>query len=215
MAFDFKKEFKEFYLPPRKPVTVDLPQMQFVAMRGLGDPNVAESQYRRAVQVLYSVAYTIKMSKLSDHRIDGYFDYVLPPLESFWKYAGGKEYDPLHKDALYWTAVIRMPDFVTEEEFRWGVEATTRRKNLDCTGIEFFTLTEGLCVQCMHIGTYDSEQETVRRMQTYMTEQGLEADFSDTRLHHEIYLSDPRKTAHESLKTVLRLPVRRIAGDAE
>ena len=210
MAFDFKKEYKEFYLPPRKTGLLDVPQMNFIAVRGAGDPNVAESAYRRALQVMYSVVYTIKMSKLTDHRMDGYFDYVVPPLESFWKYEGGSEFDPLHKDALQWIAVIRLPDFVTEEEFAWAVDATTRRKQIDCTGAEFLTLTEGLCVQCMHIGSYDDEPETVRRMQAFLSENGLVPDFSETRLHHEIYLSDPRKTLPEKLKTVLRLPVRRM-----
>ena len=213
MAFDFKKEYKEFYLPTRKTVTLDVPQMHFIAVRGTGDPNAAESAYRRALQLMYSVAYTIKMSKLTDHRMDGFCDFVVPPLESFWKYELGSEFDPLHKDALQWIAVIRLPDFVTEDEFAWAVDATTRRKQIDCTGAEYLTLTEGLCVQCMHIGKYDDEPETVKRMQKYMQENGLEADFSPERLHHEIYLSDPRKTPHEKLKTVIRLPVRRIGDD--
>ena len=211
MAFDFKKEYKEFYLPKRTPELVSVPPMTFVAVRGEGDPNVEGGAYKEAVGVLYAIAYTIKMSKMGDHRIDGYYDFVVPPLEGFWWQPGVEGVDFAHKATFHWIAAIRLPDFVTPEEFSWAKEEAARTKGLDTTAAELLTIEEGLCAQIMHLGPYDDEPATVALLDAFIAEQGLENDMSDTeagRHHHEIYLSDPRRTAPEKLKTVLRHPVR-------
>lgn len=211
MAFDFKKEYKEFYLPKRTPELVSVPPMTFVAVRGEGDPNVEGGAYKEAVGVLYAIAYTIKMSKMGDHRIDGYYDFVVPPLEGFWWQPGVEGVDFAHKATFHWIAAIRLPDFVTPGEFSWAKEEAARKKGLDTTAAELLTIEEGLCAQIMHLGPYDDEPATVALLDAFIAEQGLENDMSDTeagRHHHEIYLSDPRRTAPEKLKTVLRHPVR-------
>ena len=211
MAFDFKKEYKEFYLPKRTPELVSVPPMTFVAVRGEGDPNVEGGAYKEAVGVLYAIAYTIKMSKMGDHRIDGYYDFVVPPLEGFWWQPGMEGVDFAHKATFHWIAAIRLPDFVTPEEVSWAKEEAARKKGLDTTAAELLTIEEGLCAQIMHLGPYDDEPATVALLDAFIAEQGLENDMSDTeagRHHHEIYLSDPRRTAPEKLKTVLRHPVR-------
>lgn len=209
MAFDYKKEYKEFYLPKNKPGIVDVPPMNFLAVRGQGDPNVAGGQYQQAMSLLYGMAFTIKMSKLGDHRIEGYFDYVLPPLEGFWWQEGVSGIDYGRKADFQWISLIRLPDFVTREAFDWGAEEATRKKKLDFSRVEFFQYHEGLCVQCMHLGPYDDEPATVARMEDYIREQGYETDLSNTRFHHEIYLSDARKVAPEKRKTVIRHPIRK------
>lgn len=209
MAFDFKKEYKEFYLPKNKPGIVDLPTMNFIAVRGKGDPNLPDGEYKQAIGLLYGIAYTIKMSKKGARQIQGYFDYVVPPLEGFWWQEGVTGVDYAHKDQFKWISVIRLPDFVTETDFHWAVEEATQKKKTDFSKVEFFTYQEGLCVQCMHIGAYDDEPATVALMHDYIKEQGYELDFNHQRLHHEIYLSDARKVAPERLKTVIRHPIRK------
>lgn len=211
MAFDFKKEYREFYLPKDVPELVSVPGARFIAVRGAGDPNEEGGAYKAAIGVLYAVAYTIKMSKLGDRRIDGYFDYVVPPLEGFWQQDGIDGVDYARKALFRWVSVIRLPDFVTRADFDWAVAEAARKKKLDCSGAELLSLEEGLCVQCMHIGPYDSEPATVARMDAFLAEEGYENDFSGGRLHHEIYLSDARKTAPDKLKTVIRHPVRKKA----
>ncbi|MBQ1319788.1 MAG: GyrI-like domain-containing protein [Solobacterium sp.] len=208
MAFDYKKEYKEYYLPAGKPSIVNVPAMNFIAVRGSGDPNAADGEYQQAIGLLYAVAYTIKMSKKGGHRIEGYFDYVVPPLEGFWWQEGTAGVDYSRKQDFHWIAVIRLPDFVTEEEFRWAVNETARKKRLDCSAVEYLTLEEGLCVQCMHIGCYDDEPATVQKMHAFMEQEGYDLDITDQRRHHEIYLNDARKTAPEKLKTVIRHPVK-------
>ena len=207
-AFDYKKEYKEFYLPPRKPQIVEVPEMNFLAVRGMGDPNEEEGDYKAAVGLLYSIAYTIKMSKMGKHRIEGYFDYVVPPLEGFWWQDGVQGVDYTRKDQFQWISLIRLPEFVTREEFDWAIQEASVKKQMDFSKVEFFTYHEGLCVQCMHIGPYDNEPVTVREMERYAKEQGYELDFSDQRYHHEIYLSDVRKCKPENLKTVIRQPIK-------
>ena len=209
MAFDYKKEYKEFYLPKNKPSIVDLPTMNFIAVRGKGDPNLPDGEYKQAIGLLYGIAYTIKMSKIGAHQIQGYFDYVVPPLEGFWWQEGVTGVDYAHKDQFKWISVIRLPDFVTETDFHWAVEEATQKKKTDFSKVEFFTYHEGLCVQCMHIGAYDDEPATVALMHDYIKEQGYELDFNHQRLHHEIYLSDARKVAPERLKTVIRHAIRK------
>lgn len=208
MAFDYKKEYREFYLPPRKPAVIEIPEMNYIAVSGRGDPNEPEGEYRAAIGMLYGIAFTIKMSDKGGHRIDGYFPYVVPPLEGLWKQgeSGGINYT--RKEDFAWTSMIRLPEFVTEEEFNWAVREATEKKRSDFSRVKFFTFREGLCVQCMHIGSYDSEPETVRMMEEFVSAQGYSEDFSDVRLHHEIYLSDPRRTAPEKLRTVIRHPIR-------
>lgn len=208
MAFDFKKEYKEFYMPKNKPAIVTVPKMNYIAVRGHGDPNDESGEYKAAIGLLYAIAFTIKMSKMGDHRIEGYFDYVVPPLEGFWWMDGMAGIDYAHKDRFNWISVIRLPDFVTEDDFRWAVEEAAKKKKQDFSKVEFLTVEEGLCVQCMHIGSYDDEPATVEMMHRFMEEQGYVLDISDKRLHHEIYLSDARKVAPERLKTVIRHPIR-------
>ena len=210
MAFDFKKEYKEFYLPQGKPEIVTVPAANYIAVHGTGDPNEEGSAYKSAVGVLYAVAYTIKMSKLGDHRIDGYYDFVVPPLEGFWQQDGVSGMDYGRKADFRWLSVIRVPDFVTAEDFRWAVETASEKKKLDCSRAELRAIREGLCVQMMHIGAYDDEPASVAQMDAFLRENGYENDFTAERLHHEIYLSDPRKTAAEKRKTVIRHPVRKV-----
>ncbi len=208
MAFDFKKEYKEFYLPGRTPSIVTVPKMHYIAVRGSGNPNDEDGDYKRAIGLLYGIAYTIKMSRKSDHQMDGYFDYVVPPLEGFWWQDGVIGVDYARKDAFQWISVIRLPDFVTKEEFDWAVREASAKKKQDFSKVEFYCYEEGLCVQCMHIGPYDDEPATVQRMHDFMEQEGYELDITDTRMHHEIYLSDARKTAPQKLKTVIRHPIK-------
>ena len=209
MAYDFKKEYKEFYVPKNKPGIVTVPSMNYIAVRGQGDPNQEAGEYRQSIGLLYSIAFTIKMSKMGDHRIEGYFDYVVPPLEGFWWQDGVQGIDYAHKDAFQWISVIRLPDFVTADDFAWATGEATRKKKTDFSKAEFFTYDEGLCVQCMHLGSYDDEPATVSRMHEYMETQGYVLDITSQRMHHEIYLSDARKAAPEKLKTVIRHPIRK------
>ena len=209
MAFDYKKEYREYYLPKTKPEIVDVPEMNFIAVSGKGDPNQPDGDYKKAVGMLYTIAYTIKMSRKTDHRIEGYFDYIVPPLEGFWRQEGREGMDYSHKEDFIWTSVIRLPDFVTEADFRWAVQEAERKKHMDLSKAEFLRIREGLCVQCMHIGPYDDEPETVFKMDRFLEENGYENDFSEERIHHEIYLSDVTRTAPAKLKTVIRHPVRR------
>ncbi|MBR4816605.1 MAG: GyrI-like domain-containing protein [Lachnospiraceae bacterium] len=209
MAFDYKKEYKEFYMPKSVPSIVTVPKMNYIAVRGSGDPNVEGSAYKESIGLLYGIAFTIKMSKMGDHRIDGYFDYVVPPLEGFWFQEGVSGIDYSHKEKFNWVSVIRLPDFVTKADFDWAVEEAARKKKTDFSKVEFYTYDEGICVQCMHIGPYDDEPVTVEKMHKYMEEQGYTLDITDQRLHHEIYLSDVRKVTPERLKTVIRHPIRK------
>lgn len=222
MAFDYKKEYKEFYLPKNKPGIVEVPPMNYIAVRGKGNPNVDGSEYKNSIGLLYGIAFTIKMSKKGNHQIEGYFDYVVPPLEGFWwqeaqtvnqELTSGKQritqgIDFSRKEDFQFLSVIRLPDFVTKEEFDWAIEEATRKKQQDFSKVEFLTYEEGLCVQCMHIGPYDDEPATIERMHEFMTAQGYELDITGTRLHHEIYLSDARRVAPEKLKTVIRHPIK-------
>ena len=208
MAFDFKKEYKEFYMPKNKPGIVTVPSMNFIAVRGAGDPNREDGEYKQAIRLLYGIAFTIKMSKKSDYRIEGYFDYVVPPLEGFWWQDGIDGIDYAHKENFRWISVIRLPDFVTKEDFDWAVSEATRKKKTDFSKVEFMTVEEGLCVQCMHIGSYDDEPATVMMMHDFVKQQGYATDITDKRLHHEIYLSDARKVAPDKLRTVIRHPIK-------
>ena len=209
MAFDFKKEYKEFYLPPERPEIVTVPRASYIAVRGSGDPNAPDGEYQRAIGVLYAVAYTLKMSYKTDHRIEGFFEYVVPPLEGFWWQEEMSGMDYKNKAALQWISVIRLPDFVTKADFDWAVETASRKKKLDCSKAEFLTVEEGLCVQIMHVGPFDDEPRSVALMDEFIRQNGYENDFSAERLHHEIYLSDARKAAPEKWRTVIRHPIRR------
>lgn len=208
MAFDYKKEYKAFYLPKNKPEIIDIPTMQFVAVRGKGDPNAEEGEYKAALSMLYGIAYTIKMSKMGDHRIDGYFDFVVPPLEGFWWQDGLSDIDYAHKETFSWISLIRLPDYVSQTDFDWAVSEATEKKKADFSKAALFTYHEGLCVQCMHMGSYDDEPATTALMQQYADQNGYAIDISPTRYHHEIYLNDARKCAPERLKTVIRHPVK-------
>lgn len=208
MVFDYKKEYKEFYLPKSEPSIVTVPRMNYLAVHVQGDPNLEGSEYKQSIELLYGIAYTIKMSKKGDHQIDGYFEYVVPPLEGFWWQDGIDGIDYSQKEGFRGISVIRLPDFVTKTDFDWAVEEAARKKKMDFSKVEFMTYEEGLCVQCMHLGSYDEEPETVARMHEYMESQGCILDISDKRLHHEIYLSDARKVTPEKLKTVVRHPIR-------
>lgn len=209
MAFDFKKEYKEFYIPPNKPQIVDVPKANYIAVCGKGDPNEEGGAYQKAVGVLYSVAYTLKMSYKSDYKIEGFFEYVVPPLEGFWWQEGVVGVDYSDKSTFNWISVIRLPDFITEDNFNWAVETASKKKKTDCSPAEFLTVHEGLCVQMMHIGPYDDEPATVAAMNAFLKENGYISDINENRKHHEIYLSDPRKTAPEKMKTVIRHPIKK------
>lgn len=225
MAFDYKKEYKEFYLPKAAPGIVTIPEMNFLAVRGSGDPNTENGEYKASIELLYGVAFTIRMSKKGDHQMEGYFDYVVPPLEGFWWQGERHPADAMlrtdrrervsgidyaHKEDFKWISVIRLPDFVTKDDFDWAVREAEVKKKQDFSKVEFFTYEEGVCVQCMHIGAYDDEPATVEAMHRFMEEQGYVLDITDRRWHHEIYLSDARRVAPGKRKTVVRHPIRRV-----
>ena len=227
MAFDFKKEYKEFYMPKNKPEIVKIPPMNYVAVRGKGNPNVEGGDYQQAISILYAVAYTLKMSYKIDYKIEGFFEYVVPPLEGFWwqgekpsvdtkvraDRAGRREdtkgIDYTNKDTFHWISVIRLPDFITEKDFAWAVQTATKKKKIDCSPAEFLTIDEGICVQIMHLGSFDLEPATVALMDAYLKEQGFVNDLNEQRLHHEIYMSDARRVAPEKWKTVIRHPIKK------
>ncbi len=228
MAFDLKKEYKEFYMPKNKPEIVKIPSMNYVAVRGKGNPNVECGDYQQAISILYAVAYTLKMSYKTDYKIEGFFEYVVPPLEGFWwqgeqhpvdaemrtdrtdRRENIKGIDYSNKDTFNWISVIRLPDFITEKDFAWAVQTATRKKKIDCSPAEFLTIDEGLCVQIMHQGSFDSEPATVALLEDYLKEQGYENNINEQRLHHEIYMSDARKVAPEKWKTVIRHPIKKV-----
>ncbi len=213
MAFDYKKEYKEFYMPKNKPSIITIPKMNYIAVRGKGNPNDEDSEYKNSIGLLYAIAFTIKMSYKGDYNIDGYFQYVVPPLEGFWWQDNTDGIDYNRKDDMQFISVIRLPDFVTKKDFDWAIEEATKKKKTDFSKVEFLTYDEGLCVQCMHIGSYDDEPATINLMHEYMKENGYELDITDTRFHHEIYLSDPRRCDVNKLKTVIRHPIKKIKED--
>ncbi len=209
MAFDYKKEYKEFYMPKSTPSIINVPKMNYIAVRGRGNPNEENSEYKNSIGLLYAIAFTIKMSYKGSRKIDGYFEYVVPPLEGFWWQDGG-EIEYAHKDGFNFISLIRLPDFVTKADFDWAVQEATVKKNFDYSKVEFLTYDEGLCVQCMHIGSYDDEPATIERMNGYLRVNGYDPDINSGRYHHEIYLNDPRKCVADKIKTVIRFPVRKV-----
>ena len=210
MAFDYKKEYKEFYMPANKPSIIIVPKMNYIAVRGKGNPNDESGEYKDSIGLLYAIAFTIKMSYKGSHKIDGYFEYVVPPLEGFWWQEGSDTIDYANKSGFNFISLIRLPDFVTEADFDWAVQEATKKKKADFSKVEFLTYDEGVCVQCMHVGSYDDEPKTVALMHEYMAANGYVLDISESRYHHEIYLSDPRKCAGEKLKTVVRHPIKKV-----
>ena len=210
MAFDYKKEYKEFYMPDNKPSIVTVPKMNYIAVRGKGDPNNENGEYKDSIGLLYAIAFTLKMSYKGSHKIDGYFEYVVPPLEGFWWQEGSDTIDYANKNGFNFISLIRLPDFVTKADFDWAVQEATSKKKTDFSNVEFLTYDEGVCVQCMHVGSYDDEPNTVARMHEYMKANGYALDITNVRYHHEIYLSDPRKCTVEKLKTVVRHPIRKV-----
>ena len=210
MAFDFKKEFKEFYRPSEKPEIIEIPKMNFIAVRGKGNPNEKDSEYQKAVEMLYGVAYTLKMSYKTEYKIEGFFEYVVPPLEGLWWQENVEnENYLLNKELFNWISLIRLPDFIKKEDVEWAIKCATEKKKKDFSKVEFFSYNEGLCVQCMHIGSYNEEPETIQRMNEFVQESGYSIDLTDKRHHHEIYLSDPRKADMNKMKTVIRQPIKK------
>ncbi len=210
MAFDFKKEYKEFYLPKNKPEIITIPPMHYIAVKGKGNPNEDNGAYKQSISLLYGIAFTIKMSKMTDHRINGYFDFVVPPLEGFWWQKNQQEIDYAHKELFQWISVIRLPDFVSQEDFLWAVKEAERKKKTDFSKVEYLSYDEGLCVQCMHIGSYDDEPATIEMMNQYCKDNSYAPDIQNPRYHHEIYLSDARRVARDKLKTVIRHPIKEL-----
>lgn len=211
MAFDYKKEYKEFYLPKNKPSIVEVPKMNYLAVRGSGNPNEENGEYQKSIGLLYGIAFTIKMSYKGNYKIDGYFEYVVPPLEGFWWQEGVEGIDYQKKEDFQFISLIRLPDFVTKKDFDWAIKEASIKKKKDYSKVEFFTYEEGLCVQCMHIGPYDTEAMTVRLMDEYAKKKGYIIDITEKRYHHEIYLSDPRRCNPSKLKTVLRHPIKKAS----
>ena len=208
---DYKKAFKALYQPPAAPTEIVVPAMTFLMVDGKGDPNDLDGDYSKAVSLLYALTYTIKMSKKAGKAPEGYFDYVVPPLEGLWWYDDGGPFRFGGKAHFCWTSMIRQPDFVTPVVFDWACrEAALKKPELDTSAARLAVFDEELCVQCLHTGPYDDEPATVAKMEAYMRESGLEHDFSDTRRHHEIYLGDPRKSDPAKLKTIVRHPVKRL-----
>lgn len=210
MAFDFKKEYKEFYMPKSKPQIVDIPSMNYIAIKGKGNPNEKNGAYQKAIGILYAIAYTLKMSYKTSYKIEDFFEYVVPPLESFWWQDNIDGVDSSNKDTFNWIATIRLPDFIKKQDFNWAVNQVVNKKHLDCSSVEFITIEEGLCVQIMHIGSYDNEPISVEIMDKFIKENGYINDISNTRLHHEIYISDPRRVEPSKMKTVIRHPIRKV-----
>lgn len=210
MAFDFKKEYKEFYMPKNKPQIVNVPTANYVAVRGCGDPNEKDGAYKQAIGILYAVAYTLKMSYKTDYKIEGFFEYVVPPLEGLWWQEQCEGFDYTDKSSFQWISLIRLPDFVTKDDFDWAVQTAEKKKKMDCSAAEFLTIEEGLCVQIMHHGPFDTEAESIALMDAYLEEQGYINDMNDERRHHEIYMSDARKVAPEKWKTVIRHPIKKV-----
>lgn len=209
MAFDYKKEYKEFYLPHHKPAIIEIPKMNFIAVSGKGNPNEENGEYSIALNLLYGIAYTLKMSYKGNYKIDGFFEYVVPPLEGFWWQGETKGCDYSKKEQFEWISLIRLPDFITKSDFEWAVAEATKKKETDLSKVSFFTYDEGLCVQCMHIGSYDDEPATILAMNNFANENGYEIEITENRYHHEIYLSDPRKTENSKMKTVIRHPIKK------
>lgn len=209
MSFDYKKEYKELYMPKRIPSIIQVPKMNYIAVRGKGNPNDEEGEYKKTIDLLYTIAYTIKMSYKRNYKIEGFFEYVVPPLEGFWWQDGIKGMDYKQKENLNFISMIRLPDFVSIEDFNWAIKEALKRTKKDFSKVEFLTYDEGLCVQCMHLGSYDEEPVTVHLMHQYIEENGYELDITDTRYHHEIYLSDPRKCDISKIKTIIRHPIKK------
>lgn len=209
MAFDFKKELKEFYMAKNKPEIIKVPKANYLAVRGKGDPNEEGGAYQQAIGVLYAVAYTLKMSYKTEHKIEGFFEYVVPPLEGFWWQDHVEGVDYSNKSAFNWIPAIRLPDFVTRADFEWAVETAAKKKKLNCSSAEFMTIDEGLCVQIMHAGPFDEEPATVALMDAFLEQNGYWNDFSEARLHHEIYITDARRVPPEKWKTVIRHPIKK------
>lgn len=209
MPFDYKKENKDYYMPPKKPVVIEIPQMNYIAVRGKGNPNEENGEYSKAIKMLYAIAYTIRMSYKGNHKIDGYFEYVVPPLEGFWWQDGIAGVDYANKEEFSWISIIRLPDFVSKEDFEWAKKEAENKKKKDFSKVEFLTYNEGLCVQCMHIGSYDDEPKTIEKMTDFALKNGYKIDITETRMHHEIYLSDPRRCNVNKLKTVIRHPIKK------
>ncbi len=206
MTIDFKKTDKNLYLPKDKPMIIDVPEMLFIMIDGKGDPNNNQS-YNEAVEILYGLSYTIKMSIKKGINIPGFYDYVVPPLEGLWWIEEG-EFDLKFRDNWLWTSMIRQPEFVTQDVFQWAVDSFHKKKpDLQVERAKLKTFSEGLCVQMMHIGLYADEPVTLEIMKEFMYSNNLVDETGNKRKHHEIYLSDPNKTEPNSLKTVLRHPV--------
>lgn len=208
MAFDFKKEHRDLYRPKTEPSIIEVPRMRFITVEGEGDPNEEGGAYKEAIGLLYGIAYTIKMSYKTEHAIPGFFEYVVPPLEGFWWQPGINGVDFRDKASFRWVSAIRVPEFATDDEFSWAVQEASKKKGLDYSPVKLIEIEEGLCVQCMHIGPYNDEPATVAAMHRFAESSGYVSDFSDERRHHEIYLSDPGKTAPEKMKTVVRHPIK-------
>lgn len=210
MDFDFKKEYKEYYNPKNTPSIINIPKINYIAARGKGDPNEEGGEYKNLLNLLYPIAYTIKMSYKTDYKIDGFFKYVVPPLEGFWWQDETDKIDYDNKSKFNFISVTRLPDFVKEKDFEWAKREATRKKKQNFERIEFFTYDEGECVQCMHKGSFNDEPKTIALMDEYIKEMGYEKDITNKRMHHEIYLSDPRKCKEENMKTVIRHPIKKI-----
>src|SRR5215469_11754244 len=208
-AMDYKKEYKDLYLPKTKPMVINVPEMCFVAVEGKGDPNVKDGEYQKAIGILYGIQYTIKMSKMGNNKLDGYFEYVVPPLEGLWWLDNNEWIFKKDKSKFNWISIIRLPEFVNKDIFKWACDEVAKKKNIEAKIAKYIKIKEGLCVQCMHIGSYDDEPKTIKLIDEYIEENNLENDINEKRRHHEIYLSDPRKTETSKLKTVIRIPVKK------
>ncbi|MFS0782825.1 GyrI-like domain-containing protein [Bacillus sp. 1P06AnD] len=212
---DYKKKEKSFYMPGKKPELIEIPEMSFIMVDGKGDPNQESGEYPAAIELLYGLSYAIKMSKMGPGPLPGYFEYVVPPLEGLWWMEGSSGIDRERKHLFRWTSMIRQPEFVDEGIFRWACgELKKKKPMLDVSKAYFATWKEGLCVQMMHMGSYDAEPATIFQMEQYIETHQLingitEEKDGRIRRHHEIYLSDPRRTKTENLKTVIRIPVRK------
>lgn len=213
---DYKKEFPDLYLPKTKGMIIDIPPIPYIMVRGKGDPNEENGAYKQTMQILYGLSFTIKMSKKGTHIIEGYHDYVVPPLEGLWWMNDLDYIDFEHKEKFEWISMIRLPDYATKEVFDWACgELRKKHPEIDFSHTTYEVFEEGICAQIMHKGPYDEEPATIEKLHRFIEEEGYVVDVDSIattgqlRKHHELYLSDPRKSKPENLKTVIRLPIRK------
>ncbi|PIE56238.1 MAG: hypothetical protein CSA34_04955 [Desulfobulbus propionicus] len=206
MKYEWRKEEKDIYLPPKHPVIVDVPRFKYLAISGSGNPN--SQHFSEYVETLYAVSYAIRMSQKKGLEPENFYEYTVYPLEGIWDIIeGAKKFSEgtINKDELVFTLMIRQPDFVSAEFAEMAKEWAKKKKPLShIQELSFFEISDGKCIQMMHLGSYDNEQKSFAIMNDFAQKNQLKRK---SMKHKEIYISDPRKVVPEKLKTVLRFTV--------